>query len=92
MMLLMEGAMIQADVTDLGLDRGGRPPGRIHRSIRLKHIRCAYHRLIAGRSIRWLAAHYRVSARTVHLWINAALSYTDDESLILRQSIRGGAA
>jgi hypothetical protein len=62
----------------------GRIPRSLYRSDRLRHLRCAYCRLVDGRPIRWLARQFRVSARTVQLWVKAALGYSDPEAQALR--------
>jgi hypothetical protein len=54
---------------------------------RRRHIRCAYHRLIADRSPRWIASRCRVSIRTVNLWVQAALGYSDPEAVALRRHL-----
>jgi hypothetical protein len=60
-------------------------------SKRRRHIRCAYCRLIQRRSPQWITRHFDISRRTMQLWIKAALSYDDPESLILRTMVAGGA-
>lgn len=51
---------------------------------RRRHIRCAYFRLVEGRSPRWIASRFRISVRTVSLWVNAALGYADPEAQALK--------
>lgn len=55
---------------------------------RRRHIRCAYYRLVVGASPRWIASKFRVSVRTVSLWVNAALGYSDPEAVALRDLVR----
>ena len=92
------GPRIEADGTstmrllDIELDiLGPAAPPRGRRRIaddpvkRRRHLRCAYYRLVEGRPVRWIASRFRVSKRTVQLWVRAALGYDDPEAEGLRR-------
>jgi hypothetical protein len=72
-----------------GIDLGGRPRSDRHRSIRIKHIRCAYRYLIEKRSAAWLASRHQCSKRTIYYWVKAVEKYTDEEALMLALIARG---
>lgn len=59
---------------------------------RRRHLRAAYFRLVAGRTPRWIAAKFRCSLRSVHYWVNAALTYDDPEAQALRELVGRAAA
>jgi transposase len=65
--------------------RSGRRPSADDPAQRRRHIRCAYYRLALGRPAKWVASRFKVSTRTVHLWVSAALSYDEPEARALRQ-------
>jgi hypothetical protein len=60
----------------------------LYRVDRLRHIRVAYLRHIEGIPVKKLASRYRVSVRTIHYWVAAALAYRDSEAETLRQMIQ----
>lgn len=57
------------------------------RAARLKHIKCAYYRMVEDRPVAWVSRRFRISARTVSLWAKAALGYHDPEASALRDLI-----
>jgi hypothetical protein len=79
--------MIAALILDV-MPAGRRPVATL-RTTRLRHIRIAYHRLVAGRSLRWVMARFHCCRRSVQLWTRAALTYDDEEAVTLRRILAG---
>lgn len=72
--------------------KGGRLPVALDPRQRRRHIKAAYYRLVEDRPVSWIARYFRVSVRTVYYWVEAALTYTDSEALILRSVLLSDAA